>query len=115
MRMTGSHNPNVGWRKENTSRALVIAAKKRALRAGIPFDITYEDVPIPLYCPVFGTLLTRDYHGDRDNYPSIDRLRPERGYVKGNVAVISHRANRIKADAGLVELVQLVEYLKERL
>lgn len=68
-----------------------------------------------MYCPVFGTLLTRDYHSDLNNYPSIDRLRPELGYVKGNVAVISLKANRIKSNANLLELVSLVEYLKGRL
>lgn len=99
----------------NLSRALVIAARKRAVRGGIPFTITHEDVPIPLYCPVFGTLLTKDYHGDRDNYPSIDRLRPELGYVKGNVAVISQRANRMKSNLGILELTQILEYLRARL
>lgn len=103
------------WRKNNTARALVIAAKKRAVRDGIVFEITHEDIEIPLHCPVFGTLLTRDYHGDPENYPSIDRLRPELGYVRNNVAVISRKANRIKSNANLLELVSIVEYLKGRL
>jgi len=37
------------------------------------------------------------------------------GYVKGNVWVISHRANRIKNDATLLELEKLVTALKKRL
>lgn len=103
------------WRKNNIVPALVIAARKRATRQGIPFTITSKDLKLPSRCPVFGTALSNDYHEDTDNYPSIDRLRPELGYVPGNVAIISRRANRIKSDCSVEELTQIVEYLKERL
>jgi hypothetical protein len=31
-----------------------------------------------------------------DTSPSLDKINPELGYVPGNVAIISYRANRIK-------------------
>jgi hypothetical protein len=41
-----------------------------------------------------------------DNSPSLDRLVPEKGYVAGNVRVISDKANRLKGDRTLSQLQQ---------
>lgn len=46
-----------------------------------------------------------------DNSPSLDRIDNSSGYVKGNVHIISMRANRIKSDATLQELKSVVKYL----
>ena len=39
-----------------------------------------------------------------DNSPNLDRIFPKKGYVPGNVRVISQRANRIKSDATVEEM-----------
>lgn len=44
--------------------------------------------------------------------PTLDRIVPSRGYVVGNVAVISMRANRLKSDASVAELQALVSYTR---
>lgn len=87
-------------------------ARKRALALGLPFDIEPDDLLVPEVCPVLGILLTLD--GPRDTRPSLDRIIPERGYVKGNVAVISFRANRIKSDANADELRRVLAYLERQ-
>lgn len=46
----------------------------------------------------------------RDRKPSLDRVVPSLGYVKGNVRVISFRANRIKSDATADELRAVLSY-----
>lgn len=46
--------------------------------------------------------------------PSLDRIVPERGYVRGNVEVISWEANRLKNSATLEQLEALVDYLSRR-
>lgn len=38
---------------------------------------------------------------------------PALGYVKGNVFVISFRANRIKTDASVTEIAALLAYMQE--
>lgn len=45
-----------------------------------------------------------------DGSPTIDRIINDLGYVKGNVIVISWRANRIKSDATLAELKAIVAF-----
>lgn len=53
-------------------------------------------------------------HGDsRDSAPSIDRIIGEFGYVKGNVSVISHRANKLKSDATLEEMRLILAHMEK--
>jgi hypothetical protein len=88
------------------------AARIRAKRAGVPCTIGVEDIIIPDACPFLGTPLvfgTRAFH---DASPSLDRLRPELGYVPGNVIVCSHRANWIKHNATPDELEQIAAALR---
>jgi len=82
---------------------LLGGARKRAKLFGIPLEIGLSDIVIPERCPVLGIALVR---GDRPTpaSPSLDRIDPRRGYVPGNVQVISTRANRMKSDASLAEL-----------
>jgi hypothetical protein len=85
-------------------------AYQRAQYQGIPFDIEKSDIVIPDECPILHIKLSQT--GNRDNRPSVDRIVPEKGYVKGNIQVISMRANRIKSDATLEELERIVENLR---
>ena len=83
-------------------------AKQRAKSRGIPFNIEMSDITIPEVCPVLGILLVV---GDTEAAPSIDRVIPALGYVKGNVNIISNRANRIKSDATKEELERVLDYI----
>lgn len=64
-------------------------------------------MPLPTLCPVLGIEILYSFagkKGPRNASPSIDRIDNALGYVKGNVRVISFRANRIRNDASLDEL-----------
>lgn len=80
------------------------AIKHRAKMAGVPFDLTPRDVYVPTHCPIFGTQFVFGGPKGHPCAPSIDRIRPRLGYVKGNIAVISRRANMIKQDATAAEI-----------
>lgn len=68
---------------------------------------------LPEVCPVLGIKLKYDNkRGYRPDSPSIDRIIPELGYVKGNVAIISFRANMIKSDAGVEELQKVLKWMQ---
>ena len=47
---------------------------------------------------------------NRNNFPSVDRIIPKKGYVQGNLIWVSYRANRIKTDATIKELNQLSKF-----
>jgi hypothetical protein len=91
-------------------------ARHRAQIDGRPFAITVEDLlPLPERCPVLGIVI--NYNGTKargfvNDCPSIDRIDPARGYVPGNVRIISWRANRIKSDASIEELEAVIRYMK---
>jgi len=84
----------------------------RAKKKGLPFDITLDDLVFPDVCPVLGIPMKARSGAFSDNSPSIDRTIPELGYVKGNVTIMSYRANRIKCHATLAELRAIVRYME---
>ena len=45
------------------------------------------------------------------NCPSLDRIVPKKGYVEGNIAWISNRANVIKNDGTAEEHLKVAEYI----
>lgn len=85
--------------------------KAKSKKFGLPFNLTKEDLIPPEFCPILNIKLNLD-RKDSDLTPSADRLIPELGYVKGNVRMISMRANRIKSDASLKEIEQIFNYMK---
>lgn len=88
---------------------MISNARYRAKAKNLPFDIDGEYLRsiAPSHCPVLGMPLEwslQRFNGFLANSPSLDRIVPERGYVKGNVWIISYRANQIKSDASHEEL-----------
>ena len=65
------------------------------------YNINEEDIksiwPKDNKCPILGTEFKS---GLKNKYvlPTLDKIIPKKGYVKGNIAVISFRANQIKSD-----------------
>lgn len=100
------------WRVNSPAEYLLSSAKQRARRGGLPFDIDVTDVVVPEHCPLLGLRLV-PFGGKRvDETPSLDRIDATKGYVKGNVWVISWRANRLKSDAAFEELEAIVSGIR---
>jgi hypothetical protein len=81
-----------------------------------PFNLAFEDIEWSAFCPVLGIQL--DYFPTQkrqDNSPEFDKVIPERGYVKGNVKIISARANRLKDNGTMDEHFQIAWYIQEHL
>jgi hypothetical protein len=104
------------WQRDNPEKQLLIQIRHRAKRNKIPFSLTIEDIVIPTYCPLLGIELQRGVGtgGHCDSSPSLDRIDPKLGYERGNVWVISNRANRIKNDATVKELRMIADGLERR-
>jgi hypothetical protein len=90
---------------------LLRASRLRARKLGVDFNLTLDDIIVPETCPLLEIPLSRGLEHLHDFSPTMDRIDPTRGYVRGNVMVISHRANRIKNNATLVELQTLTTNL----
>lgn len=99
-------------------KKMLYAARARANKLGVEFTITVDDIEIPTHCPVLGIPLeSRVGQGRSNTYqipnsPSLDRIVNDKGYVPGNIAVISFRANLLKRDATADELQAIVDYIR---
>lgn len=69
----------------------------------------------PSKCPVFDKRFTSKGNGFSVWSPSIDKIDPKKGYVKGNIQVISMLANCMKRNATPKQLRTFAEWvLKEK-
>jgi hypothetical protein len=74
-------------------------------------DYLYKIFPKDGICPIFGTKM--EFGGDKKTSPSLDRVDPTKGYVRGNIAWISDRANTIKTDANSEQILKVGKWLKK--
>lgn len=98
-------------RREDARYSMLEAAKSRAKKHNLPFDISLEDIIIPEVCPVFGLKLEKSLQKAGDNSPSLDRITPELGYVKGNIQVISYKANVVKNNLTKEQLLKFATWV----
>lgn len=94
--------------REERLKLMVKRAKDRAALKNVPFDITYKDVKWEDTCPLLEIPLnwgeTTNEGGRNIDTPSLDRINPELGYVKGNIRIISTLANMMKSSANKSQL-----------
>jgi hypothetical protein len=94
-----------------TETILIRSARYRARRDGYEFTITEADIVIPSRCPILDIELVRGKGHSHEASPSLDKIDPERGYVPGNIQVISYRANSMKRDASSQELRKFARWV----
>lgn len=76
-----------------------------------------SSLDLPYSCPMLGIPLNyngtgREGWSRKDNSPSLDRINSDIGYIKGNIHIISWKANRIKNDSTPEELMNIAIYMK---
>lgn len=93
-------------------------ARTRAKRDSVPFDLTKEYLLSIATdcCPIFNIPfewgVSGKGHGNaKFNGPTLDRILPELGYIEGNVAFISYRANRIKDNGTMKEHYAIADWI----
>lgn len=99
-------------RQENPAKYLYKNAKSRAKKQGIPFDIQIQDINVPDVCPILGIELKVNEKTVNKHSPSLDKIIPELGYVKGNIQVISHLANTMKNAATIEEMLLFSKWIQ---
>jgi hypothetical protein len=103
---------------ENPFKKLYWSKKAHAKKIGAEFTITFEEIVWPDYCPVLGTKLRYERYtgrgsGGKYDSPSFDRIDPNRGYVPGNVLIVSHKANTIKSNATVEQLEKVASFYRQ--
>jgi hypothetical protein len=108
------HNKQTnGFKTYNPKQRMMASARTRAKACGLPCTVTHRDFEIPEYCPVFGIKLEFGTSANHNASPSLDRILPHLGYVPGNIAVISHRANQIKNSGTAEEHRQIANWIED--
>lgn len=101
-------------RERHYERSMYRNVAGRCKALGIEFDLELSDIVIPDVCPYLKVSLTRTQGEGRVwTNASLDRIDPTKGYVKGNVQVISAKANLMKAHASADELVRFAKSVLE--
>jgi len=98
--------------KKHKEREMFNQVKSRAKRQGKPFRLMVSDIVIPEICPALGIPLIPGKKKLQPNSPSIDAIIPELGYIPGNIAIISMRANSIKQNATHQEIRKVADWLE---
>lgn len=95
---------------------LLSTAQTRAKRKGIPFALTREYVESiwPDACPYLRMPLQHGVGKMCSTSPTLDRIEPAKGYVEGNVEVISSLANAMKNSATPAQLVTFAREVLRR-
>lgn len=97
------------WRTHNPETYLLGCVKKRCKKHKIKFNLTKEDIVIPKHCPYLNIKLELYPKRKFYNSPSIDRIDNTKGYIAGNVQVVSAKANICKNDLTIPQLITFAE------
>lgn len=91
-------------------------------RRGIFFDLKYTDFELPEFCPILGIKLEygAGTDGNAPQHATLDRIDNSKGYIPGNVMIVSRLANAMKNSASFDDLQNfiknyslLINYLNE--
>lgn len=94
--------------------SMIRRAKARAAKEGFDFNLTAADIsPLPEKCPIFGVTLRISEMSQDPNAYSLDRIDNSKGYVRGNVAVMSYRANRLKNDGTAEDHEAIAQWMRK--
>ena len=104
------------YSQKNPQKILLLSAKHRSTKKGVTCTIIEEDIHIPAVCPVLGIPIEKMFNADGKrgaypNSPSLDRIDNLKGYEKGNIQVISSKANSMKNSASPKELLQFAYWV----
>ena len=102
----------------NRIKNIVMNTRLRSRQKGLANNLTIayceKIYPKDGKCPVLEVeMVFGGGHKGKANSPSLDRIIPSKGYIKGNVRWMSSRANTMKQDASPEELKLFYKWLKK--
>lgn len=100
---------------EGKMRTMLRNARKRAKEKNLDFNLTIQHMRnlYVSHCPITGhPLIWETHQGFSPDSPSLDRTNSDKGYVIGNVQIVSHRGNTWKNNMCLDDAAKVVQYLQ---
>ena len=91
---------------------LIWGCKRRARLKGLECTIQPSDFVFTGKCAILGIPIFFHRGKVQDDSVSLDRIDNDKGYVPGNVMLVSHKANRLKSDASLEEIEMIASYIR---
>jgi hypothetical protein len=104
-------------RKLNPIKTTWERAKARAKLSNIEFSISMEDVKAAWtdVCPIYNIPLVTNIGKAQPNSHSIDRIDNTKGYIPGNIAIVSMKFNTEKGALTPDVLRRMLAYMEGRL
>ena len=99
---------------DKTRGYIIRNVKFSAKRRNIEFNLNFTDFELPKYCPILGVELEYRLEGggNDSNHASLDRIDNSKGYIKGNVIIISRLANAMKNEASFTQLLMFTQNMQ---
>lgn len=105
----------MGFYRKYPAHRLIVRARRRAKVRGLKFNLIKEDIlPLPTICPILGIKLRATASYQDPHAYSLDRIDNSKGYVRGNVVVMSYLANRLKNDGTAKQHEQIAKWMKSK-
>lgn len=92
-------------------------ARERSKLKGMECTIEKEDIVIPECCPILNIplIVKIGKSGGDINSPALDRIDNSKGYIKGNIMIMSHLANMMKSCATNKHLINFSNWIQSNI
>lgn len=104
------YEANKRYRKKYAEVRMIDGARRRARERALDFDLKVCDIVVPCICPALGIPVFSTPGQQTPNTPSIDRVDNTKGYTKDNILIVSFRANELKSDSTISEMLKLTNF-----
>ena len=94
-------------------KVILSKAKKRSKKKNLEFNLTLSDL-INIKnntCPILGHEILYKSGIDNKRSASLDRIDPNKGYVPGNVKIVSYEGNSLKNRNNFNSAINMLEYI----
>lgn len=99
---------------QHPERKMFYNAKRRSIKKNLEFSITIDDIKAVWTntCPIYHIPLKNNQGKPGPDSFSLDRIDNSKGYVPGNIAIVSNKFNAQKSDLTPTILKRMLAYIQ---